>query len=99
MTANRKIAAAHIGGGPTKTMKAGGFTGTYIDQKGRDVNMAGSDRPGGMDNVPSKMSPGRRSPDKTDMGKVARIAHVERKDRVGKVTRGVNTRDTGGGHR
>lgn len=96
--ANARISAAHIGGGPRKTVKAGGFTGVYIPQEGRDINMAGSDRPGGMDNIPSKFNASKKQADTTDMGKVARVAHVNVKDRVGKTTRGV-AGDKGGGKR
>lgn len=87
----------HVGGGKTKVSHSGSEVTTSIDQKGSS-RMASSDRPGGMDNIPSKFG-SKKPADKTDMGKVAGIAHVNVKDRVGKVTKGIPSGDKGGGRK
>lgn len=58
--------------------------------------MAGSDRPGGMDAIPSSFNVGKKADKgKTNMGRVASIAHVNRPDRGVKGASG----DKGGGKR
>ena len=86
----------YIGGGPTQRERSNGSTSTTIDMGKVRQSMAGSDRPGGMDNIPRNFNPGKKQGDTTDMGKVARIAHVNRPDRG---VKGVSSADKGGGRK
>jgi hypothetical protein len=94
---SRKLAVGYIGGGKQTKIEAGGFTGTYVPQEGRDINMGKNDRPGGMDNIPSNFNVSKKqSTDRTDMGKVAGVAHVKRPDRG---VKGLSSSDKGGGRK
>lgn len=78
-------------GGEITTSKLGG---TSISVATEEKNTMG-DRPGGMDNIPSTFNVGKKADKgKTDMGKVAKIAHVNVKDRG---VKGVSSSEKGGG--
>lgn len=82
-------------GGTLRRSNSGGTHEVHLEHK-EHSNMAGSDRPGGMDSIPSKFNVGKKQGDTTDMGKVANISHVKVKDRG---VKGVSGSDKGGGRK
>lgn len=89
-----KVGSKYTGG----QVQRNGARDTSVDMNKGENTMAGSDRPAGMDSVPSKFNVGKvQDTSRTNMGAVAKIAHVERPDRVGSQVKGGISGDKGGG--